>query len=69
MKPMIVAYDGLGVIVNANNPIKGLTKKQVEQIFTGEVTDWSAVGGWLERFPSTPVILRQAPIPIGRNWR
>jgi phosphate transport system substrate-binding protein len=45
MKPTIVAYDGLGVIVNSSNPIKGLTKKQVEQIFTGDVTDWSAVGG------------------------
>jgi phosphate transport system substrate-binding protein len=45
MKPHIVAYDGMAVIVNANNPIKGLTKKQVEQIFTGDVTDWSAVGG------------------------
>src|SRR5438552_8906393 len=45
MKPTIVAYDGLGVIVNAANPITGLTKKQVEQIFTGDVTDWSAVGG------------------------
>ena len=45
MKPTIVAYDGLGVIVNVANPIKGLTKKQVEQIFTGEVTDWSAIGG------------------------
>src|SRR5437773_4626743 len=45
MKPTIVAYDGLGVIVNASNPIKGLTRKQVEQIFTGDVTDWSAVGG------------------------
>jgi len=45
MKPTIVAYDGLGVIVNSSNPIKGLTKKQVEQIFTGDVTDWSAIGG------------------------
>jgi phosphate transport system substrate-binding protein len=45
MKPTIVAYDGIAVIVNAANPIKGLTKKQVEQIFTGEVADWSAVGG------------------------
>jgi phosphate transport system substrate-binding protein len=45
MKPTIVAYDGLGVIVNAANPVKGLTKKQVEQIFTGEITDWSGVGG------------------------
>ena len=45
MKETLVAYDGLGVIVHANNPIKGLTKKQVEQIFTGEISDWSAVGG------------------------
>src|ERR1700730_3236523 len=39
------AFDGIAVIVNAANPIKNLTKKQVEQIFTGEVSDWSAVGG------------------------
>jgi len=45
MKPTIVAYDGIAVIVNSANPIKSLTKKQVEQIFTGEVADWSAVGG------------------------
>src|SRR3977135_92738 len=45
MKPTIVAYDGIAVIVNAGNPGKSLTKQQVEQIFTGEVTDWSAVGG------------------------
>src|SRR6267143_5897682 len=45
MKPTIVAYDGIAVIVNSANPIKSLTKKQVEQIFTGEVTDWSAIGG------------------------
>ena len=45
LKETIVAYDGMAVIVNAANPIKGLTKKQVEQIFTGEVADWSGVGG------------------------
>jgi phosphate transport system substrate-binding protein len=45
MKPTIVAFDGIAVIVNSANPIKGLTKKQVEQIFTGDVTDWSAIGG------------------------
>src|SRR5437763_6528484 len=45
MKPTIVAYDGIAVIVNSANPVKTLTKKQVEQIFTGDVTDWSAVGG------------------------
>jgi len=45
MKPIIVCYDGMAVIVNENNPITALTKRQVEQIFTGDVTDWSAVGG------------------------
>src|SRR5882724_1276473 len=33
MKPTIVAYDGIAVIVNSANPVKTLTKKQVEQIF------------------------------------
>lgn len=45
MKPTIVAYDGIAVIVNSANPIKGLTRKQVEQIFSGDVIDWSAFGG------------------------
>jgi phosphate transport system substrate-binding protein len=45
LKETVVAYDGIAVIVNTANSIKGLTKKQVEQIFTGEITDWSAVGG------------------------
>ena len=45
LKETVVAFDGVAVIVNAANPVKGLTRKQVEQIFTGEVSDWSAVGG------------------------
>ena len=42
---VIVAYDGLAVIVNEKSPVKNLTLKQVEQIFTGDITDWSALGG------------------------
>ncbi len=45
LKPTIVAYDGIAIVVNAGNPVKGLTKQQVEKIFTGDITDWSAVGG------------------------
>ena len=45
LKPTIVCYDGMAVIVNINSPLKDLTKRQVEQIFTGDVTDWSAIGG------------------------
>lgn len=45
LKPIIVAHDGIGIVVSADNPIAKLTKRQVEQIFSGDVTDWSAVGG------------------------
>jgi len=45
LKPTIVAYDGIAVILNSNNPLATLTKRQVEQIFAGDITDWSAVGG------------------------
>jgi len=45
LKPTIVAFDGIGVIVNAGSPVSSLTKRQVEQIFTGDITDWAQVGG------------------------
>jgi phosphate transport system substrate-binding protein len=44
-KEITVAYDGIAVIVNTANPVKALTRRQVEQIFTGDVTDWSGAGG------------------------
>jgi phosphate transport system substrate-binding protein len=45
LKPIIVAHDGMAVIVNAANPIAKFARRQVEQIFAGDVKDWSAVGG------------------------
>jgi phosphate transport system substrate-binding protein len=45
MKPTIVAYDGIEVIVNSANKVSTLTVKQIEQIFAGDVVDWSEVGG------------------------
>lgn len=45
LKPTIVAFDGIAIVVNTGNPVKALTKRQVEQIFAGDITDWSAVGG------------------------
>jgi phosphate transport system substrate-binding protein len=40
-----VAYDGLAVIANANSPLQNLRKRHVEQIFTGDISDWGAAGG------------------------
>lgn len=45
MKPIIVSYDAMAVIVNQSNPVAKLSLRQVEQIFTGDLNDWSAVGG------------------------
>lgn len=41
----IVAHDAIAVIVSGKNPVSKLNRKQVGQIFTGDVKDWSAVGG------------------------
>ena len=40
-----VAIDGVCIIVNASNPVKQLTVKQLGQIYSGKVVNWSAVGG------------------------
>lgn len=32
-------------IVNTNNPVNGLTFEQIQKIYTGEITNWSEVGG------------------------
>lgn len=42
---IVIAIDGLSVIVNADNPVKGLTIEQVGRIYRGEVKNWSEVGG------------------------
>ncbi|MEG1556369.1 MAG: phosphate ABC transporter substrate-binding protein, partial [Bacteroidales bacterium] len=44
-KEVIVAYDALTVIVNPKNPISKLTREQLEDIFTGKITNWKEVGG------------------------
>ena len=41
----VVALDGIAVIVNADSKVENLTVEQIGKIFTGEITDWSEVGG------------------------
>jgi phosphate transport system substrate-binding protein len=38
---IIIATDGIAVIVNKENPLDGLTKDQVKAIYSGGVADWS----------------------------
>ncbi len=41
-----VALDQIAVVVGKNNPFTGgLTSAQIQEIFTGKINNWSAVGG------------------------
>ena len=41
----VLAYDGIAVIVNPENTVEDLTVEQIAGIYTGELTNWSEVGG------------------------
>ena len=40
-----IASDALVFIVNPNNPITSLTSEQIQDIYTGKITNWKEVGG------------------------
>lgn len=40
-----VAKDGIAIIVNPENPVADLSLEQIAQLATGEITNWSEVGG------------------------
>jgi phosphate transport system substrate-binding protein len=41
----IIARDAIAVIVNPENPINQLTLKQISDIYSGKISNWSEVGG------------------------
>ena len=41
----IVAIDGIAVVVDTANTVADLTTEQLADIYTGEITNWSEVGG------------------------
>ena len=48
----VVAMDGVCVVVHPSNPVKGLTKAQIRDIYMGKITNWNQVGG-----PSMPIVV------------
>ncbi len=40
-----VALDGIAIIVNKDNPVENLTLEQIAGLATGEIANWSEVGG------------------------
>ncbi len=47
-----VAIDGIAIIVNPENKLSDLSIEQIAKLYTGEVTNWSGIGG-----DDAPVVL------------
>ena len=41
----VLAYDGIAVIVNPNNPVSDLDIETIAKIYTGEIKNWKEIGG------------------------
>ena len=41
----VLAYDGIAIIVHPENPVSDLSVETIAKIYTGEITNWSEVGG------------------------
>lgn len=41
----VFAYDGIALITHPNNPVSDLSLEQVSKIYSGEIKNWSEVGG------------------------
>ena len=45
VEAITVCLDGIAIVVNTANPVTDLSLDQLAAIFSGEITDWSEVGG------------------------
>jgi len=43
--PIVIARDGLAVVVNTANPVSGLSQEQLRKVFDGVTTNWKDLGG------------------------
>ena len=44
LEPIVIAIDGIVVVVNNENPVKGLSSDTVKDIFTGTISSWEKLG-------------------------
>ncbi len=45
LKKFTVARDAVAIIVNPTNPVKSISLQQLEAIYTGQLDNWSQIGG------------------------
>lgn len=41
----VLAYDGIAIIVNPENPVNDLNVETIAKIYTGEIANWNEIGG------------------------
>lgn len=52
--PIVIAYDGLSVIVNPSLGIDSITIETLKKIYTGEITQWNQVD---PKLPNKPIVV------------
>ncbi|MBQ7834192.1 MAG: phosphate ABC transporter substrate-binding protein [Ruminiclostridium sp.] len=45
LEATVLAYDGIAIIVNPENPVSDLDVETIAKIYTGEIANWSEIGG------------------------
>lgn len=58
-----LAREGIAIYVNQRNPVSELTPQEIAAIFSGKITNWSAVGG-----PNLPIHVYSFDNSTGRYW-
>lgn len=48
LNEIVICYDGIAVVVNPKNPLKNLSIKEVQDIFSGKIKNWKELG-WIDR--------------------
>lgn len=41
----VLAYDGIAIIVNNDNPVTNISLENLTKVYTGEITNWKELGG------------------------
>ena len=47
-----LATDGIAIIVHKDNPLTAITKEQLQKVYSGQITNWSELGG-----TNSPIVL------------
>lgn len=45
LNSLVIARDGIAIVVSKKNPVNGLTSAQARDIFSGKIANWREVGG------------------------